>query len=49
MVEIAFDIAQNSLDQGQMGFPWIVYEQTDLLDGICNVWTGEREVLQGTS
>jgi hypothetical protein len=32
----------------EVGLPWIVHMETDLLQGVGDVWPGEGEVLKGT-
>jgi hypothetical protein len=41
----ASDIAQDTFEGCQMGFPRIVHVETDLLNSIHNIRTGESEVL----
>ena len=45
-VQSASNISQNLLESGQMRLPRIMHMKTDLLDSICDVWTGEGQVLQ---
>jgi hypothetical protein len=48
MVESALEIAKNRLYEGKVRFPRIVHEETDLLNSICNIWSGEGEILKST-
>jgi hypothetical protein len=40
---------QNVLHGGKVGLPRILHVEADLLDGICVVGAGERQVLEGPS
>jgi len=40
-MQCATDIAQNALEGSKMRLPRILHEETDQLDGICEIRTGE--------
>jgi len=48
-VECAPNIAKNPLQSSEVRLPRVVHVKTDLLNGICNVWAGECQVLKGSS
>ena len=48
VAEGALDVAKNTLDQREMLVSRIVHVKADLLHGVRDVWTCERQVLQGT-
>ena len=39
------DVPENPLESSEMRLPWIMHVQTDLLNSISDVWSGEGEVL----
>jgi hypothetical protein len=41
-------MAQSALHGGEVGLPWIMHVKADLLDGVCDVRAGERQVLEGS-
>jgi len=45
----ATDIAQNALEGSKMRLPRILHEETDQLDGICEIRTGEGQLLKSSS
>jgi hypothetical protein len=46
VVEGALEVAQNSLESGEVGLSWCVHVKAHLLDGVCDVGPGEGEVLE---
>jgi hypothetical protein len=38
---------QSALHGGEVGLPWIMHVEADLLDGVGDVEAGERQVLEG--
>lgn len=46
-VQGAPQIAQDALHRGEVGLPWVMHMKADLLDGVGDVETGERQVLKG--
>jgi hypothetical protein len=42
----ATDIAQDTLEGREVGFPWIMHVKTDLLNSVGNIWSGEGEILE---
>ena len=42
-------VLENALQIAQMRFPGIIHVQADLLNSIRNIWSGEGEILKGTS
>jgi hypothetical protein len=38
---------QSALHGGEVGLPWIMHVEADLLDGVGDVGAGERQVLEG--
>ena len=47
-INCAFEISDDALDEIEMGGAWSVHEQTGLLDGVGNVRTGDREILESS-
>jgi hypothetical protein len=35
------------LHGSEVGLPWTIHVEADLLDGVCDVRAGERQVLEG--
>ena len=49
VVQGTLDVAENTLDQGQVLVTGIMHVKTNLLDGVGDVRTCERQVLKSTS
>ncbi|KAJ0853352.1 hypothetical protein HanRHA438_Chr14g0650211 [Helianthus annuus] len=47
-VDSALKITQNTLEKGKVWFPWGMHKQTNLLNGIRNIRSGESEILEGS-
>jgi hypothetical protein len=45
--ESALQIAQDPLEQRQVGLARVVHEETHLLNGVGQVWSGQGDVLEG--
>ena len=48
VVNCATEVAEEPLQSSEVWLPGIMHVETDLLNGIGDVWPGEGEVLQGT-
>lgn len=49
MVKRALDVPKNSLNQQQVLITWVVHVEAYLMHGISDVWSSERQILEGSS